>query len=114
MSNKNLRARRYPSSTTRIVHPQSSHFVTDYIFDYVAKGKSGGGAYFLDGHRKVHYVLVLTRPQAYYHRTLINLVITKLEDYGLDIEQDLGIVCYYIMNLISLYIIYFRQFLWCL
>lgn len=92
MSHRDLK-KSYPSSTTRILHPQSPHFVTDDIFDYVAKGKSGGGAFFLDGHRKVHYVLVLTRPQAYYHSVLINKVISKLEDYGLEIEQDLGIVC---------------------
>ncbi|CAH0553784.1 unnamed protein product [Brassicogethes aeneus] len=62
------------------------------VWEYIRKGRKGGGAYFKDEVRKVHYVLVLNMTSAYTNFAVISEYIRNLEDKGLEFEQDLGIV----------------------
>ncbi|XP_049821098.1 anoctamin-4 isoform X3 [Aethina tumida] len=71
--------------------PVGTDFEYESVLAYIRKGRLGGGAYFKDGLKKVHYVLVLSMTSAYTNVDVISHIIRQLEDMGLEFEQDLGI-----------------------
>ncbi|CAH0564650.1 unnamed protein product [Brassicogethes aeneus] len=70
---------------------KSSAGLTDNILDYVAKGRTGGATFFEDGRRKVYYILVISLSSTSKNVEIMQEAIRKLEDMGLEFEQDLGI-----------------------